>query len=501
MKIIKEYRKQIIKIAIILVLLFVFITIYMLYMVHKIGEDTPDNIRILITVFLLSIGIILFMLGVLLYVAISDIKKQRKLYEYAYIDPVTKKGNSYYFKKIGQERINKEPKKYKYMIIFDINNFKLINKSYGYNAGDKILYSIAEKLEEIFGESGLISRYANDYFAIFFDYKGNIFNIISKVVNKIEKLKIDNVTYNFSINMGVYKVQDRDDNISAIMDKAIIAHSASKGNTYDRYHIYDESMEEMLEEEEKIEAKMYQALMAKEFKVYYQPKIFTNGEKLYGAEALVRWEHEGTIISPSRFIPLFEKNKFILKLDVYVFEEVCKNMRKWKEELGVEPTISINISREHFMDEHFLEKYFMIISKYGVNTNKIDLEITESSAVEVGVDIVEIMNKIKKLGFLISIDDFGTGYSSLSMLQDMPIDIIKIDKSFVDRIGYKQKNMIDYIIKIAKELELTTIAEGVETKEQKDYLSKKGCDVIQGYYYSKPLQLEEFEEYLKKENV
>ena len=305
----------------------------------------------------------------------------------------------------------------------------MINKAYGYNAGDKILLSIANKLEEIFGTSSLISRYSNDYFSILFDYKENIYNLISKIVNKIENIKIDNISYNLSVNMGVYKIKDSDNNISVVMDKAIIAHSASKGNVYDRYHIYDDAMEKMVEEEEKIESKMYQALMAKEFKVYFQPKIYTDTEKIYGAEALVRWEHDGQIIQPGRFIPLFEKNKFILKLDTFIFEEVCKNMKRWKEEFNLEPIVSINISRDHFMDEHFLEKYFMIVAKYNINPNKIDLEITESAAVEDGIDIIGIINKIKKLGFLVSIDDFGTGYSTLNILQDMKIDIIKQNKT------------------------------------------------------------------------
>lgn len=494
---IREYRKQIIKILVILAWMIAFVVIYMSYILNGLGNQTSNVMGMLLTTFFLSVGVILFILGVFIYIAISDIRRQRKLYEYAYIDPVTQKGNIYYFRKNGQERLNKEPKKYKYMIILDINKFKMINKAYGYAMGDKILINIGNKLEEIFGKTSLIARYSNDYFAILFDYEDNIYTIISKIINKIENLKINNVTYNLTVNMGIYKIKDSDNNISEVIDKAIIAHSASKGNVYERYYIYDEELEKVVEEEERIEAKMYNALMAKEFKVYFQPKIFTDNEKMYGAEALARWEHKGKIISPEKFIPLFEKNKFILKLDTYIFEEVCKNMRLWKEELGLEPIISINVSRDHFMDEHFLEKYYMIVAKYGINPNKIDLEITESAAFEEGIDIIEIMNRIKKLGFLVSIDDFGTGYSSLSMIQDMPIDIIKIDKSFVDRIGQKKKNMIDYIIKIAKELELMTIAEGVETKEQRDYLLKKDCDVIQGYYYSKPLPLHEFEEYLK----
>ena len=161
--------------------------------------------------------------------------------------------------------------------------------------------------------------------------------------------------------------------------------------------------------------------------------------------------------------------------------------------------VSVNVSREHFLDEHFLEKYRMIAAKYNVNPNQIDLEITESATVEAGIDIIEVMNKMKKLGFLISIDDFGTGYSSLSTIQDMPADILKIDKSFVEKIGKSEKNIIDYILNIAKDLQLITIAEGVETKEQRDYLLENGCNVIQGYYYSKPLPKEEFEKYIRNE--
>ena len=154
--------------------------------------------------------------------------------------------------------------------------------------------------------------------------------------------------------------------------------------------------------------------------------------------------------------------------------------------------------QENILDEKFLEKYMLICSKYAIDTNKIELEITESATIEDGIDIIEIMHKIKKLGFLISIDDFGTGYSSLSTLQDMPADILKIDKSFVDRICKSEKNIIDYILNIAKELKFISVAEGVETKEQKEYLAEKGCDVIQGYYYAKPMPKTEFEKLFSK---
>lgn len=456
--------------------------------------------RALLTTFILAIIVIFIIISICIYIVISNNKKQKQLFEYAYIDPITKKGNIYYFRKKGQEMLDKEKsKENQYLLVLDINKFKMINKAYGYKTGDTILNGIGEELEKTLGKQSLICRYSNDYFAVLFEYAEDIRKIVNTLVKNIESLKIDSNVYNLSVNMGIYKLTDADTNISVAMDKAIIAHSASKGDVFDKFHIYDEKMEKELEKESKIEQEMYQALMNNEFKVYYQPKVYVQDEKLYGAEALVRWEHNGKMVPPSEFVPLFEKNKFILKLDVYVFEQVCSDMKKWKEKYGKEPVISVNVSREHFLDEHFLEKYMLIATKNGINTNKIDLEITESATVEAGIDIIEIMNKMKKLGFLISIDDFGTGYSSLSTLQDMPADILKIDKSFVDRIGKNEKNMIDYILTMAKELKLTTIAEGVETKEQRDYLLEKGCDIIQGYYYAKPMPEEEFEVYMEKE--
>ena len=456
----------------------------------------------LLTTFILSIIVILVILSICIYIVISNNKKQKQLYEYAYIDPVTKRGNVYYFRKKGQEILDSieisGTSSNQYILVLDINKFKMINKAYGYKTGDTILTGIGDVLERLLGAESLICRYSNDYFAVLFEYKEDIHRILNKLIRSIENLKIDDTTYNLSVNIGIYMITNEDNNISEAMDKAIIAHSASKGDVFDKFHIYDKTMERKLEKESKIEHEMNIALDNKEFKVYYQPKIDTKTENLYGAEALVRWEHEGRMVPPSEFIPLFEKNKFILRLDLYIFEQVCSDMKMWKEKYGKEPVISVNVSREHFLDEHFLEKYMMIAAKYGVNTNKIDLEITESATIEEGIDIIEIMNKMKKLGFLISIDDFGTGYSSLSTIQDMPADILKIDKSFVDRIGKNEKNIIDYILTIAKELNFMTIAEGVETKEQRDYLLENGCDIIQGYYYAKPMSEKSFEEYMQE---
>ena len=245
---------------------------------------------------------------------------------------------------------------------------------------------------------------------------------------------------------------------------------------------------------------MKKALKNNEFIIYYQPKIYAKTEEIYGAEALVRWKRKDKIIMPSKFIPIFESNKFILKLDLYIFEQVCKDMKEWKGKHNFDLIVSVNVSREHFTEENFLAKYVEIASKYGIDTNKIDLEITESATIDSKINITKIMGEIKKAGFLISIDDFGTGYSSLNILHDMPIDILKIDKSFVDQIG-REDSIIENILNIAKKFNLKTIAEGVETKKQKDYLENNGCNIIQGYYYSKPIQKNELEEFILKKTI
>ena len=203
-----------------------------------------------------------------------------------------------------------------------------------------------------------------------------------------------------------------------------------------------------------------------------------------------------------KFIPVFEKNNFIIKLDEYIFEKVCKDIKKLKTQMQNMPIISINISKETLIETNFLEKYLKILNKYKISASEIELEITEGVAINNELYIKEILEKVKNNGFKRAIDDFGTGYSSLNMLQIMPIDIIKIDKSFIDKIDKfnNDKNLIEIIMLIAQKMNLKTVAEGVEDIKQVEYLKKVKCDLIQGYYYSKPINLEQFIEYINKMN-
>lgn len=446
---------------------------------------------------MLCIFIVLVIMSISVYINISNKKKNNRLYRVAYIDPVTLLGNEYYFRSNGTIYLEGSITKTKYVVTIDINKFKALNNIYGYAVCNEILKTLGQKIQRLLPEDNITCRISNDIFASIFSYEGDIDQLLHKVFVEASKLNINGMELHINLAIGAYNVMPYETDINKIVDKAYLARAQIKGLYHSNYYLFDETLENKMIEEQKIEACMEEALENNEFKVVYQPKVYTKNEKMSGAEALVRWYRDGEIIPPSKFIPLFEKNKFIIKLDKYIFEQVCKDLADWRDRLGFIPTISINVSKEQFEDENFIDKYVDICTKYGLEPSQIDLEITESATTN--MDVLKVLSLIKAKGFTISIDDFGTGTSSLSMLQNMPIDIMKIDKVFVDKANLNSdKNIINYIVLIAHHLNVATIVEGVETKEQVEFIRKIGGDIIQGYYYSKPIPKDEFEEYFNK---
>lgn len=470
------------------------------YVVSIAPDDTiaKELTQFISLAFAVCISITFVILGISIYIDLSNQKKNHRLYTIAYIDPVTGLGNEAYFKENGHKFLQNEAKQ-KYIIALDINKFKALNNIYGYDFCNKILQTLGEKLKSILPKNNVTCRISNDIFATLFCYEKNIKNLLNKIFHEASHLTIDGTSIHVNLSIGVYPIKASDNHINKALDKAYMARSKIKGLYHDNYYIFDDILENQLVEEQQIEASMEQALKEKQFVIVYQPKTDSNTEKVIGAEALVRWYQNGEMIPPDKFIPLFERNKFIVKLDLYIFEQVCKDIASWKKKYGFVPIVSINVSKEHFVYENFIEEYAKITDKYAIDRSKIDLEITESATINDKIDIVKILNSIKEKGFVVSIDDFGTGYSSLSMLQNMPIDIIKIDKIFVDHANLStDNNIINYIMFLAKKLHFKTIVEGVETKEQANYIRNLKCDVIQGYYYSKPLSKEDFENYFKE---
>ncbi len=470
------------------------------YIVTVAANDTiaKEFFTVLIVTAILFLGINFAVLITVLCIDISNYKKSCNLYRVAYVDPVTGLGNEAYFKEKAAICLDNRYED-TYIMTIDIDKFKALNNIYGYEFCNTVLKDFGEKLSKVLPYNNVISRIAGDVFATIFSSDKDIIILLNKIVDELSVLKINDIDIHIKLSMGVCKVNFDDNDINKLLDKSYMSRSKVKGLYNQNYYIFDSVLENQLVEEQKIESTMEEALKNKEFKVVYQPKTYTKTEKLSGAEALVRWERDGEIIPPSKFIALFEKNKFIVKLDLYIFEQACSDIASWIEKFNFQPIVSINVSKEHFINENFIEEYVEIANKYNVDRSKIDLEITESAIIDRNVDTIKILNNIKEKGFTISIDDFGTGYSSLSMLQSTPIDVIKIDKVFVDKADLdSEKNIINYIMYLAERLEVRTIVEGVETKEQVEFIRKLNCDVIQGYYYSKPLNKEDFEEYMEK---
>ncbi|MEG1638751.1 MAG: EAL domain-containing protein [Erysipelotrichaceae bacterium] len=247
------------------------------------------------------------------------------------------------------------------------------------------------------------------------------------------------------------------------------------------------------------------ALINHEFELFLQPKYSLKTGRIAGAEALVRWQRsKDKYIQPNEFIPLFEKNGFITKLDYYMFENVCQMIQKWKKTIKVEdiPRISVNISRVHLNSKELPIKLLEIATKYQINPNEIEIELTESVMITAEDQVLGMLHQIKNAGFLLSIDDFGRGYSSLSSLSDIPADFVKIDKVFLDHSIENERGRIILlnIIKMIKDLDLISIAEGVETEEQINLLKDAGCDYVQGFYFSKAIPIKAFKDLLKKTN-
>lgn len=471
------------------------------YVVTTASDDTIA--KELLKLVAISVGLCLIInlliIAMTIYIDISNQKKNRKLYKMAYIDSVTLLGNDAYFKENGAIYLQNESIQHNYLITLDINKFKALNNIYGYGLCNEILRTLGQKLAQIMPKGNITCRISNDIFGTIFCYEKNINTLLEKILKELSTITIGELNIPLNLSIGACKIHVKDKDINKLLDKSYLARAQIKGQYHSHYYLFDEKLENELLEEQQIESCMEQALENKEFKVIYQPKTATSNEKMVGAEALVRWYKEDEIIPPNKFIPLFEKNKFIIKLDLYIFKQVCKDLAYWRKKYQYMPTISINISKEHFIDENFIDEYVKICHHYNIETNCIDLEITESATIDSNIDILKVFRNIKEKGFIISIDDFGTGYSSLSLLQNMPIDIIKIDKVFVDKADLTtHKNIINYMILIAKSLGVKTIVEGVETKEQMEFIREIKADMIQGYYYSKPILKDEFEKYFNK---
>ena len=298
------------------------------------------------------------------------LEKRNRLLELAYIDPITGLGNYNAYLERTKEKLEINSKKT--IIMLDIDKFKTFNKKYGHMKGNELLKRVGEEIKHAIRKTDIVCRLANDVFGIFLLGEVDVENVTERLNNKISRINIGDIWYNLRISMGVYICEKDERDVQSIIDKAIMAHDSVKGKYHVSYGVFTEEFEQKMIRESEIENMMEEAIKNKEFEVYYQPQISTKTEKMEGAEALVRWKKDENRISPSEFIPIFEKNYFIIKLDEYVYERVCENIQELKKEFKEIPKISVNISKESLIDSKFLEKYEKIMKKYDIMPEEIE---------------------------------------------------------------------------------------------------------------------------------
>ncbi|MGB8453829.1 MAG: EAL domain-containing protein [Anaerocolumna sp.] len=391
-----------------------------------------------------------------------------------------------------------------YAIVYsDFDKFKYINDEWGYSTGNDILKFYADGISGYLTPMELFCRISGDIFVILFIYrnKNEILERIKVIYNTINE---DYMTYFPKVNpiiiSGMYFMTKEDKVLSIAIDKANMARKRLKGFHKSTLSFYDDGLHKAITKEKMIENQMHEALKNHEFIVYMQPKIALRSLNIIGAEALVRWKTQsGELRNPSDFIPIFEKNGFILELDFYVYEEAFKKLRRWLDMGKNTIIISVNVSRLHIDDDLFMQKLEYLIHKYQLPTNLIEIEITESIFMK-GLDrLKRFINNLRERGFLISIDDFGSGFSSLNLLKTLPIDILKLDKDFFmyNIMDDRDKIVIANIINLAKGLGLKVISEGVETLDQARFLKENNCDMVQGYFFYKPMPMDDLEKLIE----
>lgn len=450
-----------------------------------------------------AVGLLLIIGGlfVLLFLYLNKTvkKSQKSLMQFAYYDTLTGLYNKQRFL-IEARRLLEQRKDYA-LVVLDIANFKFFNELFGFEQGDKLLKHTANILKSTIIDQEIVCRDTADHFGmlVFYPSEEQLKKRMNQILKRICRFELkENQRYTIVCHCGIKTVEVDNShlNLDVLMDHALLALQKAKDLHENTVSFYDDGLHQKAIWKNQVESRMVESLKNEEFFILLQPKVSLLQEKICGAEALVRWEtKEGQIISPDDFIPIFEQNHFVLQLDLFVMEKVCQMLNEWKNQGRTPIPLSINQSRALFYQENYVENLQMIFNRYAIDASLITIEITEGIAIKNWKDILPVFAQLHHLGIAISMDDFGSGYSSLNVLRELPIDELKMDKGFLRESANEKKgqNIMRSIIGLAKQLKITTVVEGVETKEQVEFLKSVGCDHAQGYYYFRPLTIKNFE--------
>ena len=466
------------------------------YVLQNIKVYSYDFFMLVASTALFAVMIAIFILYYL-FSFISVIVSMRKTSKVIYTDMTTGGNNWLYFVKKGNRLLKRKALSNGYAVIhFKMRKYRSFCTCFGVREGEVLIEKMYQVLKKHIKRNELMAYKENAAFGLVLSYTDD-----QELCKRIETLTsvLDAVLPKMKLYfaVGIYKVQRKDNDIEQLYNNAVLACDMLGDEAENRIVFFDVEMNKRRLWERKVEDDMDAALVNKEFKVYLQPKISTAQEDLAGAEALVRWIHpqEG-FIPPNKFIPIFERNGFILKLDDYMLEEIARQQAQWIKEGRKVVPISVNISRAHFAKEDLAEHICSIVDKYQVPHNVIELELTESAFFDDKQILLQTVKKLREAGFPVSMDDFGAGYSSLNSLKELQLDVLKLDADFFRGADAQDRGLliVSEVIDLAKKLNMKIVAEGIESREQVDFLTEQECDLIQGYFFAKPMPICEFEE-------
>ena len=391
----------------------------------------------------------------------------------------------------------------------DVSNFKYINEAYGYATGDRILCDVADYVSNRVPGVVCTGRFYSDNILCLSEYSKQIED--ASLVKHVESVNDSLSQYlsekysinNISVRAGIYIIPNRETDVLQSVSNANMARKLAKSSKGARCIVFNQEMFEKRKRQIRYIQRLDEAIKNEEFYVVLQPKVSGKTNRLVGAEALVRWKTlDGVTIYPDEFVPAFEKDGSIVKLDFFVYEKVMAYIRDRINQGKKVVPISMNVSRAHILTDDFVTRFKALIEKYQIPTQYIELELTESIYLENLSTFNEMIEQLRILGIRISMDDFGSGYSSLNALNDLKIDLLKIDKIFMrdDNLKESDKTIIRFIIDMAKQLSMKVVCEGVETEAQRSFLNEAGCDIHQGYLYSKPVSISQFDDFTDNED-
>lgn len=413
-----------------------------------------------------------------------------------YIDPDLGIYNHSYFLKYCREQINKERIFLFTACYFNLKRFSSINQQLGRQKATEVLADFIHSLQDKLGEEGVVCRIGGDNFIALFHNERlpDVINYLRGIGMSYDKEKKEKVF--LTATAGYYQASEDVKLPSDILDNAAMAYNLAKNVLDEPYLIFDNIMAGNLKEKKWIETIFPNALENEEFQVYYQPKVSLTNYTLAGAEALCRWFHDGEMIMPYRFIPILEQSKFVTMLDFYMLEHVCRDLRQWLNEGKQIVKVSVNLSRRHLGNTDLLHQLLSIIDDYRIPHEYIEFELTETTTDVDFKDLRDIVTGLQDLGIHTSVDDFGIGYSSLNLIRELPWNVLKIDKSFLNNKENVDKNgdiMLSHVISMAQEIGLECLVEGVENVEQIKFLKENNCYLAQGFFFDKPLNKTDFE--------